>query len=263
MKILRFTLLLGGIALLFFFLGRFRVFDPLQSWATFVVRPIQQPLSSAARNISRFLSRADAGELTEKNKKLEQRVAELTIENAKLRSAINQDESLALQLAFLEESSQRGVPSRVIGRGTEETTAVVILNRGAKDGAAIGYPVMTNSGIFIGKIVEVSDASAKVLLVTDTQSSIPAVIQNETKSPGVVQGRRGLSMSMEYIPQDENIQQGQTIRTSEIDPNVPAGLVIGEVGEVTKRPGDLFQQATVAQLVSFDRMEYVTVLLPD
>lgn len=262
MKILRFTFLALGFALLWFLLGRFRLFDPLQSWAGVIVKPVQQPLSSTARTISRFVTRADAHDLQEKNKKLEERVAELTIENARLRSAIDQDKSLALQLAFLEESGREGIPSRVIGRGTDETTSVLIINRGADDGIAIGYPVMTNGGIFIGKIIEVANETAKILLVTDTQSSIPALVQNETKSPGIVQGKRGLSMTMEYIPQDEILEQGQAILTSDVDASSPSGLIIGEVGEVSKQAGDFFQHAVVTQLVSFDRIDYVTVLRP-
>lgn len=261
MRVFRFLLIMFGFAILWFVLGRFRIFDPLQSWAGLAVEPIQQPISSTARAISRFFTRAEPRELQEKNKTLEERVAELTIENARLRSAIDQDESLALQLAFLEESNREGIPSRVIGRGAEETTAVLILNRGKRDGITIGSPVITNDGIFIGKIIEVADGTAKILLVTDTQSSIPAFIQNGTKSPGIVQGRRGLSMTMEYIPQDEALEQGQTILTSDVDPNSPSGLVIGEVGEITKRDGDFFQNAIVTQLVSFDRIEYVTVLV--
>lgn len=262
MKRLRFAIGILVVAVVLFFAGRMRFFDPVQGLISAATRPIQQPLSTAAIRLSRFFTRADVQEVMARNDELQSQVADLVIENAKLRSTIEQDETLREQFRFLQEQGYEGIPGRVIGRGTDESIALIILSVGSNHGVVQGLPAITRDGVLIGKVIEVNDATSKVLLVLDSQSNIPSAVQNATKSPGTVVGHLGLSMSMEYIPQDEVLELGQTILTSGIEETLPANLIIGTVGEISKQPGAFFQSATVAPILSYDTIEFVTLLLP-
>lgn len=262
MKRVRFTIGILLVAVVLFFVGRLRFFDPIQGWISAATRPIQQTLASTATRISRFLTRANVQEVMTRNDELQLQIADLVIENAKLRSTIDQDETLSEQFRFLQEQGYEGIPSRVIGRGTDESIAMVIVGAGSDDGVAQGLPAITRGGVLIGKVFEVNSATSKVLLLVDSQSNIPAVVQNATKSPGSVEGHLGLSMTMENIPQDEVMESGQTVATSGILETLPANLIVGTIGEISKQPGALFQSATIIPLLSYDTINFVTILLP-
>ena len=181
---------------------------------------------------------------------------ELREENAKLRSQLN----------FVKTNNFKAVAAEVISRESliESSGAGqdIIINKGLKDGLAVGQGVTSEEGIIIGKIVEVKDHSAKLCLTTSCGCKLAAAIQNSTRTQGITDGDLGLTIKMNYIPQLEVVSVGDRVITSGLGDKIPRGLVIGKVIEIRNESNEVWQDATIEPLVNLDNLTVVTVIIP-
>ena len=121
-------------------------------------------------------------------------------------------------------------------------------------------PLITDQGIMVGKIFKVYPSSSEAILINDSLSRVSAMVQNETNTQGVVVGEHGLSLTMELIPQNEEIKVDDFVITAGIEPTIPRGLVIGQVSRVVAEPNSLFQTVRVRPLVRADSLTVVSIL---
>jgi cell shape-determining protein MreC len=88
-----------------------------------------------------------------------------------------------------------------------------------------------------------------------------ARISNASKSPGIVRGQKGITLEMEYIPRDDEVNNSDVVTTSGAEPGIPPDLVIGTVDSVASKPGDLFQSASIFSPIRVGTLSVVAVLL--
>lgn len=134
----------------------------------------------------------------------------------------------------------------------------IAINKGTRDGIAIGMPVLTQLGL-VGRVLDVSANAARVLLITDTSSAINGRLQT-TRDEGSVIGQANGDLLMEFIPLTATVQEGDIVITSGLGGNLPADMVIGQVTSVRQREFELFQSAVVRSLNNFDILEIVLVV---
>jgi rod shape-determining protein MreC len=186
----------------------------------------------------------------------------LTVENVRLRDVEIEDENLRRLLDFRQSNpnfAMRGgqIVGRVLGRDPNFLKYLVI-DLGSDQGIAPGMPVMSDVGL-VGRIVEVSASSAKVLLITDPGSAVNALVQG-SRVLGVLQGVDGGNPQIKYLTQDAVISPGDIVLTSGLGGSLPKGLVIGQILKVRHRDYEMFQQAEVRPTVNFGRLELVLVI---
>ena len=138
----------------------------------------------------------------------------------------------------------------------------MIINIGSNAGVKEGLAVISEEGLFIGKIYDVNYDFSTVLLVTDNHSKVAASILNKDKTIGIIEGKYGLSCKMNLIPQNEEIQENDLLITSGLETNIPQGLVIGQVDRVENVEGDLFKSASIKLLLDLNKVKIVSVLTP-
>jgi rod shape-determining protein MreC len=185
------------------------------------------------------------------------------IENVRLKELESENEALRQLLQFTQANptdSYRAaeVVGHVIGQDPSNLLRYIIIDVGTGDGVAKGMPVVTDRGL-VGRIVEVSSRSSKVLLINDVSSSVNAIIQS-SRATGIVEGKADGGLVMKYIPQPVEVNVGDIILTSGLGATFPKRLVIGQVTAVHKRDIELFQEAEIKPTVDFDRVEIVLVL---
>lgn len=142
--------------------------------------------------------------------------------------------------------------ARVIGDRSGAFVRSVLVNAGAQQGLAKGQAALTGAGL-AGRIVEVGQRSARVLLVTDLNSRIPVVVE-DTRQRAVMAGDNSDRPRLVYLPEDSELAVGQRLVTSGHGGVFPPGLPVGvvsEVGENTVR---------VRPIVDLDRMEYLRLV---
>ena len=134
----------------------------------------------------------------------------------------------------------------------------IILNRGSRDGVAVGMPVVTERGL-VGRVIDVRANNSQVLLITDANSAVSARLQS-SRAQGSVLGQAGGSLRMTFIPIGSVIQVNDIITTSGLGGSMPADLVIGQVSSIREFEFELFLEAEVNSLVDFASLEYVLVI---
>jgi rod shape-determining protein MreC len=203
---------------------------------------------------------ADGTDLTSQLAGRDQRIAVLSVENTQLRLALDAATAAAEQTRFLTAQRLTGVTGSIIARNADPTTEFVTIDRGTTAGIAVDAPAIIAGGLIVGRVIGATDDTARVLLSTDNRSSFSGVSARTPTAQGVVSGARGLSLTMELIPQSESIAIGDLIVTAGIDAGVPRGLILGEVDRIERQAGALFQSASLRPLYQAARLNVITVL---
>lgn len=195
-------------------------------------------------------------------KELEAHVSTLAVDYVRLKALEEENQTLRAQARFLDRSGYDSVGARVIGRDVSGKRALLTIDRGGEDSIEIGQAVITDQGVFIGKISQILDRVATVELVTDPRSRVAASLQADGQLAGVIEGRGNGAGVLTYIPSSESLVADQLIVTAGTEDKVPGNLPIGVVNTVEGKPTDPFMNATIEPIVSLDRVVFVSVLRP-
>ena len=253
--------ILLAVIVLLIFLHYIKILIPVENLAVRIFSPGQNQIYSLGVKINNFYNIFRLNkDLQKSNSQFEEQIKNLTIENSQLKTTLWEKQDLDKQLDFLNEAGLQAIPAKVIGKNSELGYQTLILNKGRKDGVEIGLSVVADKGLIIGKVMKFSEYNCQILLINDSRSSLAAVIQNEAKSKGVVVGERGLSLKMELISVDDIVKPDDVVITSGLEVNIPRGLVIGRIEQITSPPNSFFQTALLQPLVNFDDLIVVSIL---
>jgi rod shape-determining protein MreC len=261
----RFTIIAAIIIIivLVVLLQKMNFLSPVKDVTTTVFSPIQSFFREAANRIKNIdLYFKNNKRVFSENEELRRQLADLTAENLTLKNKISDIEMLNTELDYIKSHNLESVPARVIGFSSDNASQILIINQGRNAGIQIGYPAIAYEGVLMGKVVEANSNVSKIMLLNDNHSQIGAVVQNDEKSPGVVNGQYGLSLKMELIPQDQKISLDQLVTTSGLEQNIPADLIIGKITSVSKKEGELFQQASLEPSAQYLNIDVVSVIIP-
>jgi len=207
-------------------------------------------------------------ELFSNNKKLIQAYKDLKtelLENkinlAELQLLQEENQELKKQLNFVESNKYLSVGVNVIGKNTEPTGNTLIVDRGKKDNIELGNIVITEKGVLVGKITSVDDHFSIVRLINDNQSKIAGTIINQEKSIGLVEGGYGISVHMNFVPQNEILTVGDTVVTSGLEEGIPRGLLIGKIEAIEKEAYQPFQKAVISPFVNLEKIILASIII--
>jgi rod shape-determining protein MreC len=238
-----------------------------------ILAPVENLLSIPLNFLSRIttsislstsdaaLSFSDVEALRERNAELEEQLAELTGEVVQLREIASDYERLSNLLEYTTSTTrQEYLTADVIGQGQIGFVRSIIINKGTRDGIALGMPVVTELGL-VGRIWRVTANSSQVQMVTDQNSFVSGRLQT-SRAEGTL-GGEGLErgqLEMLFIPLDAEIPIGDLVITSGLGGNFPPDIVIGQVVSVRNLEFELTQEAQVASLIDFPTLEFVLVV---
>ncbi|MEZ4861827.1 MAG: rod shape-determining protein MreC [Caldilineaceae bacterium] len=237
---------------------------PIRSMISMLAAPTQVGATSVGRTVT------DAVEFLLEFRTLRQRVSELEeinaslrAENFSLREVEQENERLRKLLEFAQtrpglELRGAQIVARVIAQESTNFLDYIEVDLGATEGIAVGMPVVTEQGL-VGRVSEVNDATAKVLLITDPSSAVNAILQS-SRLNGVLRGTPDGNLLMDFIPQGPVFSVGEVVLTSGIGVRFPKGIPIGQVIERRQRDIDIFQQAVIRPTIDFSRLELVAIV---
>jgi len=246
-------------------------------WAG-LLRPFEDYLSKSIRPANRFLYNIGSwfksspyDDMSAENLalKLEQAQKDLAlaiIDETKLELLTEENEKLRQQLNFLDNNHYEAISANIVSRqnlfNAADNAQDIILDKGTKDGLRPGLGVINESGIIIGKIVEVKDYSARACLTTGSDCQLAAALLNDSKTIGLSEGELGLTIKMNFIPQMEEIKTNDILITSGLGDDIPRGLVIGRVSQVNNQSNEIWQDVTIEPLASLHNLTVVSVVIP-
>lgn len=246
------------VTILFHLLG---LLSPLETRLRRIISPVSEQVYEFSLSVGdqeELFSSVE--ELEQAYRELKERETQRVLNDAQIEILQDENATLRDQLSFFEKKQFESVGATVVGRGVDPIDSTLIINKGEQDGLAIGNPVIIGSGLFIGKVASVHEATSVVRLINDTQSRVAATVLNTDRSIGLIEGGFGISVQMSFIPQNEQVQIGDTIVTSGLEESMPYGLVIGTVESVEKEVYEPFQRALVRPPEPLDRTRLVSVL---
>ena len=180
-------------------------------------------------------------------------------ENEELKNKISNSEFLTLENTQLKEiiaeqidSNSDLVSSRVMLDKQSPYLNSFILNGGTNKNIKKGMAVLDGKN-FIGRIVDVNYFSSRVLLISDLNSKIPIIVEPHGYH-GILSGRGKKEPAIEYLPENNLLENGDKIFTSGKEGIFSPGIPIGEIKiEKNKINVDLFS--------NLDQITFVNIAL--
>ena len=158
--------------------------------------------------------------LVAENDELKNNISEtdfLEQENSQLRKLI--DEQI--------ESTTNLVSARVMLDKQSPYLNSFVINIGSNKEIKNGMAVLDGKN-FIGRIVDVNYFSSRVLLISDLNSKIPVIIEPSAHH-AILSGHGSSKATLEYLPENHNIQDGDKVYTSGKEGIFSPGIPVGEV----------------------------------
>jgi len=150
------------------------------------------------------------------------------------------------------------VAANVIGRDPSNWNAVVLIDKGERDGLTPGMPVVNALGV-VGKISEVTSKSSKVILLNDPGFSVAAVVQR-SREGGLISGTLQGLCRMRYLSAGADIKTGDIVVTSRLSSSFPEGLLIGKVISLEESQSSPGAECLIQPAVSSSQFEEVLVI---
>lgn len=200
----------------------------------------------------------NSGNLQKENEQLHLTIDGLLAENNTLKDVERENnilrEALGVGLVKNFQLALSEVVSQDIGQDT------ILINQGKKDGLAKDMPVVTEEKVLLGRISEVYDKQSRVDLITNKESSFDAKVQ-DTDISGLIKGRGGAQMTLDLVPKNEGLKQGDLLLTTSLGGVYPKGLLAGTVRSAQKSDTQPFWQTEISPLFKADELSYVFVIL--
>ena len=257
----RYQILITAVILIiiFYIFAPPKIIGPARSSVSFVTTPILRFVTNSTNSIFDFFyGIGKVKSIEQENQRLKDENLMLQAENARLKETEHQNDLLRKEIGFVQERKDLTlIPAQVIARSPVSFMQYLTIDKGSRDGLEDGLAAVAQ-GVFIGKIINVKAESSEVMLTTNTGSLVPVLLQ-ESRGTGILHGSlKGLEI--QDIPLDVPIKIGENVITSGLGDDLPQGLLIGKVEEITSKESEIFQKATVKPLVEFSSLEIVFVV---
>lgn len=239
---------------------------PLNTIAGYIFVPMQQGINNTGEWI--FEKANDFRTLSDvlaENKELKAQNEEL--QKLLLDSKLDQYELENLRELFdLDEKypEYEKVAASVIAKDSGNWFSAFTINRGTKDGIAVGMNVLAGSGL-VGIVVDVGDNYAKVRSIIDDSSKVSAMIattgDNFTVSGNLQSMNESMIIHFSGLKDDKNqAKVGDPVVTSYVSDRYQQGILIGYIASIEKNSNNLTKTGTITPVVDFEHIKEVLVI---
>ena len=154
-------------------------------------------------------------------------------------------------MGFVPETAASEVTARVIGASGGAYVRSVLAAAGARHGVRKGQAAVAGTGL-AGRVNEVGDRSARVLLITDLNSRIPVVVES-SRDHAILVGDNGDRPRLDYLRPNARVAPGDRVVTSGLGgifpPGIPVGTVVAADGGFRVQPP-----------IDWDRLEFLRLM---
>lgn len=239
--------------------------DPVRNAAGYVIVPFQKGINKIGTALDGATSGFQKKQiLVKENKKLQEKVDELTAENSRLTQDVDELERLRKLYDLDKQYSEYDkVAASVISMEPGNWFSTFTINKGTKDGIQKDCNVIAGSGL-VGIVTEVGANWATVRSIIDDSSNVSAMTMS-TADRCIVAGdlrliNEGKLQFIHLQDEDDKIQEGEKIITSDVSGKFLKGILIGYVHEIREDPNNLTKTGTLTPAVDFEHLREVLVI---
>ena len=175
-------------------------------------------------------------ELQKENEDLQKLVDELTRRQADYDELKNQNDLYRRFFSISDSNADYTLePATVIAHVPDDPSGSFIINIGQSQGITSGMPVITENGL-VGIVGRVSERYCRVLTLMDPAVNI-GVLDSTTLDTGILTGDAAMSEDntarLTYLRLQSEAAAGDLILTSGYNEQIPQGLTVGYLSEVS------------------------------
>lgn len=229
------------------------VFQRARMAVTDVTAPVLDALSRPAVTVSHIIAEGrELARLRDENNILRAENERLLKWQNAARTLLAENRELRSLLNFAPDQDASSVTARVIGDSGGAFVRSILVNAGAREGVAKGNAALSGKGL-LGRVAEVGDRSARVLLINDLNSRIPVVVER-SRERAILAGDNSVAPRLLYLPPTTDIKVGDRIVTSGHGGVFPVGLPVGIVNAISE------EGVRVVPYADATNIEYVRLL---
>ena len=190
-----------------------------------------------------------------------QSLADLRMENAKLREEVNQ---FAKAKGWEQRIPWKSKLARIVGRDSFNWWRRIKINMGTNKEIRLNQPVVSVRGDLVGRISEVGPLTSWVLLVGDPNCRFSALLKESRDQGGIVAPRKYNAnprmVELTYLPNDVEVRPGQAVVTSGLGGGFPKEIPVGQVVDSWVSKDGLYTEARIRVHADLNQLESVRVL---
>jgi rod shape-determining protein MreC len=230
----------------------------IRVWAVTAVTPVARAIETVRGGTSGFLQNYILLHDTRaENERMRSELGRLKIENQFLKAELSMADRAKALSVFESHSPSKMVAARVIATATGASAGAVFVDRGSTAGVEKGMGVVTPDGI-VGKVLAAYPTASQVLLVTDPGFAA-GVVSQKNHVHGILKGSGHGNCRVDYVQNEEKVENGEWFYTSGDDRIFPRGLPAGQV--TGAHSGNPFQDITVEPSGLASGLEEVLIIL--
>lgn len=241
----------------------YRYLHNVRSAFALVISPLQYAVDYPVRVIGWVQSLVSAKKaLIDENMQLRYQQTMLEAKLQKLLIIKEENSQLRELLLTSSKARTKAMAAQILAVETSTSRQLVVLNKGQRDGAYVGQPVLDAKGV-MGQIIDVGYMTSTVLLISDSKSAVP-VRNNRTGERAILIGTNNVSqLSLVNLPRTSSIDKGDLLVTSGLGRLYPEGYPVGRVEDIKSIPGEAFIKVDVNPIALLNRNRLVLLIWPD
>ncbi|MCY4107768.1 MAG: rod shape-determining protein MreC [Chloroflexi bacterium] len=255
--------LLSALSLGFSVLHNNGALSPVEDIILRASNPAQRMIGGVSSSLATTLDDLRRfGELRSDNERLNATVAELLAEIARLRVTARENVALREAAKYVRQNPELAlVSARVVGRDSSNLLDTILIDQGESSGIQDGMAAVWRGGL-VGRVVETTSNTAKILPITSVSSVVNVSIQGaDTDADGLATGRSHNHLVMGQILEDQNIEPGQFVVTSGLGGGFPKGILVGQVVNIRTTSTSVLKEADVRPFVDTNRLDTVQIIV--
>jgi rod shape-determining protein MreC len=232
----------------------------IRVWTVTAITPFERALVATGHFFrGTWRDYIDLHDVRRQNLELEEELARLRLEQARLKASADESQRLRALLDFKERYVGETLAAQVIGNSGTDSLRTITIDKGSHTGIQPDMAVITPDGI-VGKVKEVFPLSSVVLLINDRESGAGVILQN-SRLHGILRGTGPGELMINGVMSDEKVDVGEAVVTSGGDRVYPKGLPVGTVTDF-KNDAELgpFLAIKIKSAANLDRLEEVLVV---
>ena len=243
------------LSMMFIVLGKADVllFDRLRvliaDAAAPLLQAVAQPVATAAAGVRHVEGLFD---LYRENERLREENARLLQWQDVARRLEAENAGLRDLTKYTPEGAARYISAQVIANSGGAFARSVLVSVGGRDGVTRGQAAVTGEGL-VGRISEVGNRAARILLLTDLNSHIPVMLEG-SRERAVMAGDNSDQPRLLYLPANVSVKVGERIITDGSGGVFPPGVPVGVIASID---GGIVRVEPYAEL---SRLEYVRIV---
>lgn len=200
--------------------------------------------------------------LSRENADLRQRLRESDLKLMRFEDLEQQNLRLREMRAATARISERVVVGEIMRVDLDPYRHRVIINKGTRDGAYKGQPLLDATGVF-GQITRAGAFSSEAILITDAEHAIPIQVnRNGLRSLALGTGSPD-RLSLPFLPTNADIKEGDLLVSSGLGGVFPAGYPVATVTKVDKMAAQTLANVVAKPAATLDRDRELLLVWPN